>query len=817
MSRSRTPETGFGDGLTGFGGGGPGGTPTQDPGHPNTTPFSSRRRSARRSHGPQGGRRKGTACVRCRIQKIRCDDEEPACTNCVKAGHACLRARGNPELDSYVQELEGKVRRLERQLEDAQLGQQNRQATAFEDGAHGRGHATSPGLLRAAHPQEGSTDLSSPASTQINPSEPLAHNVGLLSLANSREPKYLGPSSGVVFGRLVFAAAPATQGLSTSLTEHSRKQRGKTKKQASQDSSEPPSTADLFYFAETYFEVYQPLYPFLDQSAVFDTLEHIPATSQFMTDTISLPNNSVAAIDHVHALLVSALGARVLESRLRTGFGAEALYSHAVKQLEGVPIFETIRGVQVLLLLALASFSFENGYNAWFLASTIIASCLDLGLQRRSPGINSSRQQQGTASSTTLDDTARAARISDTTLKSGIFWSAYSLDRTLCVVLGRPLTLRDEALDADFPDGRRSHSDDSDTTTAAPGNSISSITPQIANDRTGAETTDGNQSPHGDRPAKRVLVEPEPYGAACFSFRYDQITSEIKLMLHRVSQSPRRFPWPTDFPRWQTEVQQSCDILLDKVQATFRGKTAHGHYRHRKALLHERTTQELELKHHACIMLLHRPSPAISQPSKASMAHCYASARATIGIYSAMHRFANLPNTWLVAHAVFVSGITMLYCLWTDRTLNMSTEKESVRRDCESCTKLLKALGETWSVAEDAMVKFERLASLTESNWDSVNRNRSTGAIPRIGGVQQAQYSGMAAGAGDAIPSEIENFTAFDQRTAGMGMSSSQDSTLNEPGMDFSDLFLGELGDMSTWFDLSWLHDTEDVPIFPSS
>lgn len=39
-------------------------------------------------------RKKGTACARCRSQKIRCDDQTPSCANCARVGHLCLR--GNP-------------------------------------------------------------------------------------------------------------------------------------------------------------------------------------------------------------------------------------------------------------------------------------------------------------------------------------------------------------------------------------------------------------------------------------------------------------------------------------------------------------------------------------------------------------------------------------------------------------------------------------------------------------------------------------------------------------------------------------------------
>lgn len=41
-------------------------------------------------------------------------------------------------------------------------------------------------------------------SMQIGPNQPLVHEVGLLSVVNSKESKYLGLSSGVSLARLIF-------------------------------------------------------------------------------------------------------------------------------------------------------------------------------------------------------------------------------------------------------------------------------------------------------------------------------------------------------------------------------------------------------------------------------------------------------------------------------------------------------------------------------------------------------------------------------------------------------------------------------------
>ncbi|KAF5518462.1 hypothetical protein CGCA056_v009422 [Colletotrichum aenigma] len=282
---------------------------------------------------------------------------------------------------------------------------------------------------------ENSTSLSPSASTEIGPSEPLAHEVGMLSLANSKESKYLGPSSGVPFARLTFSAIPQSQGLSVS---RSAPEGGTVARKPSPAHHPfPPhwtSEVDLQHFAHAYFQTLHPLYPF----------------------------------HSVQVFLVLALGARILESRLSVEFSSERYLATAMQRIGTLALHDSIEGLQIMLLLALTSFYL------------------------------------------------------------------------LSVVLGRPLTLRDEAIDIEFP-GHVGHPGDH------AGDSVgsSALTPESA------------RSPHHSTKRARVMVN--PYAAAQYSFKFDQIAAEIKLMIYRVVNLPNRFPWPTDFDTWQPDVRKRCD------------------------------------------------------------------------------------------------------------------------------------------------------------------------------------------------------------------------------------------------------------------
>ncbi|TDZ13351.1 Positive regulator of purine utilization [Colletotrichum spinosum] len=810
------------------------------------SPVSSRQRAGTSSMtGP--GRKKGTACARCRSQKIRCDDERPSCTNCARSGHPCVRANlaNNPDAVNHVAKLEARLRALEDslrrvapeelerapevELRSVMASSSNTVSMAAEatynpspsleqaqpwptqqplptpverpsnydravygtpdlvvDAANFSGlDAIDPSLRDGQHEveevvvenpptvrsstTENTTSLSPSASTEIGPSEPLAHEVGMLSLANSKESKYLGPSSGVPFARLIFSAIPQSQGLSVSWT--ATRGGSITRKSSPAHHPFPPSwtsEVDLQHFADAYFQTLHPLYPFLDEETISDHLECLYTTQN--AGSLQMPplaevEAALSPFHSVQIFLVLALGARVLESRLSVEFSSERYLATAMQRIGSLALHDSIEGLQTMLLLALTSFYFEEGPNAWFLVMNIIASCLDLGFQRR--GVHAHHPPSPLA----RPERNTHVRLN---LRRGIFWSAYSLERTLSVVLGRPLTLRDEAIDVEFP-GHAARTGGDGTGGGASSVGSSALTPESV------------RSPH--RAAKRARVTANPFAAAQYSFKFDQITAEIKLTLYRVVNLPSRFPWPADLAAWQPDVRRRCDALLDGLRAEFRRGSR------RSASSDGVAAQNLELKYHQCVMLLYRPSPAITRPRFGAWSICYESAVATVLINAELHRFSKLSNSWLTAHTVFVSGITFLYCLWVVPKIKQETSLAVFESNAEACSNLLKSLARTWSVAADAVVKFDRLVALTMESWkNAANRPPSAEVAAGQSLLSMAQGQELE-GDVQAVPGPETGLYTVDERNTGVGDEFEADS------------FFNELGDVSSWFDLNWLMD----------
>ncbi|KAF2629848.1 hypothetical protein BU25DRAFT_446727 [Macroventuria anomochaeta] len=627
--------------------------------------------------------------------------------------------------------------------------------------------------------------------SRIGPEQPLAHDVGLLSLGNaSSDPKYLGPSSGVSFARLIYAAAPQTQGLPAATPPSSLQGQGGANGPVA--CIPLPKAAQMYRFAESYFDTFDHLYPFLKENCVHEMIErkcNQPPAQQYRGD-----------LDLAILFLVAALGARNLEHGLDTDLRSGGHLASAMAEISQVQLHDSMQGVQIMLLLVLASLWFPKGLNAWYLEATIIASCLDLGLQRRR-AVDTQSTARGPQVTTEEDD-----------IRSSIFWSAYSLERTLSTTLGRPLTLRDEAIDVEFPgETGTQYSSYPATVIPSPLNDLDFF--NIQSHTSVRLPSDSTTAPP---PAKKARLDHTPgpdYAASRFSFRFDRITAEIKLMLYRVVQLPTRFPWPTDLGNWQAEAHEACNNLLDTARHILSSRRMSSG-RARRAL------PAIELKYHQCILLLFRPSPAFRSPTADALVICYMSALEVIKIHAEQLRLGELPDTWLTAHTVFISGITVIYTAWVlprinnraaiPSVSNYSTLNVSITNNIEcgirDCSDLLAHLGRTWSVAMDAKEKFDRMSASTLERMRNGSLPFASAAdtVPRQGGIhgteQAAEASAAAGSASNTYGfSRVEDINATWLRSG--------------DGFTFGDLleppdFLEQLGDFSNSYDFGWMADS---------
>ena len=209
-------------------------------------------------------------------------------------------------------------------------------------------------------------------------------------------------------------------------------------------------------------------------------------------------------------------------------------------------------------------------------------------------------------------------------------------------------------------------------------------------------------------PSTRLSAEPATsITCAIHMFKLSLLNSEIKYIANSISHKTPAYTYPKipDILAWQsgilTRLQQWATTIprLNDIQF----KTS-------------------EIKCHEIIMLLLRPSPAIPSPSQESLKLCHESTIAVLQRYGQLYREENLLLSWQTLHSVFLTTITMLYCIWKVPGIAASITVSALIRDVKSATMILSALAEHFSEARRGRDLIDDLSSAT-IDWMIANAN----------------------------------------------------------------------------------------------
>lgn len=244
----------------------------------------------------------------------------------------------------------------------------------------------------------------------------LSHEVGLVSLGANRDPRYIGPSSGYVFCKLMLAAS-SRAGKMTRTVDNATPSVAPHLRELVLETQGPISiTKDqAINLSQTYFDIIHVQYPFLHYPTFLRLLRQF-----FEHDA----QNHIAGFQ---IYMVLAISATIVARLHKIPLSGERYYMTAMQYFEKIQIESSTQGLQCLLLLLIfALHSPTVRLDVWCLNYQCIASVLDLGLQRAvttSSGISRFQQE----------------------MRTRIFWVVYTLDRIIATMMGRPIGLRDEA------------------------------------------------------------------------------------------------------------------------------------------------------------------------------------------------------------------------------------------------------------------------------------------------------------------------------------------------------------------------------------
>ncbi|KAI3344000.1 fungal-specific transcription factor domain-containing protein [Ustulina deusta] len=583
--------------------------------------------------GAYNPRKRGrTACTRCKHRKQKCDDQWPTCSNCSKAGTECDKSAVSEDEPpaAYTRALEQRVALLE-----ARLSEQVRQQVSDVP-------QPPPGGIR----------------TQSR-NNVLAEAVELLALGNIEAPAYVGASSGLnlalTLGEMVQAtvwnkALPLdTDGSRPGTTDGSGISRGAraiNRQEMVARSAEPPADEHGTALLNAYLNQPQTRYPFLDEREIWDL--HAKRMTLNTTPVQQLTKSERFGLFKLY--MVYAIGAMLIQLTERnTPTPPENYYMTALQHLFTARESKTTQNVEAMLLLVLYHIR-SSSYGIWYMIGLAMRTCIDLGLHTKRHESNWDRY--------TIQ------------IRRRLFWSVYSLERTIAICLGRPLSIPDRQIDVDLP------LDPEDEAWS-----------EIAPPQTSSPTR------------KRSL------SMAIWLFKMRRIESRIQFSIYRADKplsalTSKMNQLYQDLESWKKSLAERFgDIDLNYPM----------------------------LHYHRAVRLLIQPFLPLLPPSDPYYLICIRAAGGVCQAHKKLHQSLEYGHSFIAVQHVFVAGITLLYGLWTQQHTIWSY---SLSNDIRACSLVLFVMGERAPWVKKYRDAFEVLVNATmEKLENGVNNLAETAAV----------------------------------------------------------------------------------------
>ncbi|KAM6520242.1 hypothetical protein FALCPG4_013792 [Fusarium falciforme] len=620
---------------------------------------------------PRVGERTLLACGGCKQKKLKCDGQVPRCQNCSKNGRECLvedPATGLFRPRDYMQSLEARVAYLEGLLQQVRPDVALDHLAGLEK-AHGNLSPSAPipempqpSALRNGerapivsdadaaerHQHDASLDVEDPA-------DQLSADVALLCLTTaSKEPHYFGPSSAVSFSRVVSAAMNLPKKVGGSQASGINFSHGNS----SWELATPfpisfPSAPLGTTLSQAYFNNIHPQYPFLHRPT-FRFWEELCFKAD-STGNLSLAGDIAQFfVWMVYAIASLALGPTHYDT-------AESYYNMALAHQPSVLELDGIESIQSLLCCAVYSIRSPAGGSLWKLSGLAIRYSIELGYHR-------------SASTYRKNSNPLIAEMSNR-----CFWVAYDIDRVASFILGRPVGIPDDCIDAELP----------------------------------LDINDEHINALGLLQSPRASPDEPPTNmtGAIHVIKLRRLWSKIGNSIYpaitkcspsqEVAKKPLIDQLAKELESWHAEIPQSPDTAgLDPLSVFASREWFKLAYDHSVLLLYR-------------YWITHKPPPGEEESVEHALETCSQKAKEICLLYRRLFQYQSMQFTWGSLHILFLGGLTYLYCIWKSARVRQAAKKMDVINTCMACNTALVIIAERWSKATPYRDIFEVLSEKT--------------------------------------------------------------------------------------------------------
>jgi len=562
---------------------------------------------------------------------------------------------------NYVSHLEAQVKRLNQEIRQLQAQQNPALSDSSVDvAAASDGSGTSTPAERSTTSKGGSDQV-----------QDLVKSFRNAIVEPSKQPRFLGPSSGITLARMVMASIrmdklPTSRTLTThGPPSHVRSSSASTSASApAAEASLPPRQA-ADHLVDVYFQYRTPHLPIIQEVQAKKAIDHAYACMSGHQ-----PMDRTAERDVFITYMVFAISLCNVPNP--TGgtcrpVQSEGCFRSAVHWIEKVITYsksdlEVLRAV--LLLAQFVSMCPWRG-SLWHLTGIALRLCIDMGLHW---------------------ETEEQALHQDQDLlyeRRRLWYSTYHFDRVLGIILGRPFGITDESTRVPLPNPW-------------------SVAQQPLSSPEGNSFDTHHQRAHNHM------------------FSMAQLESEIK----HVQQS-RTWALKVAYPRpnyklWVQDIQPRLQEWFSTIP-----NPASAH-----PLSIFANQAYWDYMYNNAILLLYRPNSTAQHPSPEAMLISYDASCKVITSIKSLQRDGRLDVLWKSVCDLFMAGLTVIYSVWQSAPIRSMHPVSKIIVILQSCASTLSAMSENFSGAGGCRDTFDALSQATvdwlvTSDAEETSRSRA--------------------------------------------------------------------------------------------
>lgn len=324
---------------------------------------------------------------------------------------------------NYVSDLEKEVKQLKSEVEQLRRKSQSRP---------GDSDASPAEYSRQTVGVQSSEQGESPDQQELN-SDPrdLVRTIGLMALDSTSEPRFMGPSSGLSFAKMVMRAVRCDQPAPPPTIGA----RGPIQHAATPGitSSLPPRhVAD--HIVDVYYQHRTPHFAILERHQVERAVDNV--YKNCFSEAHDSRKRMIVEKDLFTTYMILAIGlCGIAKGENSRPMQSEGCFNSAMRSLDAIFINprSDLESLSAILLLCQYVTLCPSKGNLWQLSGTALRLCIEMGLHW---------------------ETEPVLRIDPAVLdeRRRLFWTCYNFDRALAITLGRPFGIVDQSTNSGFPD-----------------------------------------------------------------------------------------------------------------------------------------------------------------------------------------------------------------------------------------------------------------------------------------------------------------------------------------------------------------------------